>query len=139
MASVVAEKKVAEKKQAKIERILEFVSRSRRGIGIVPQPMVSVSGTTLIFNTAAVQTTDISDYQFAHGAIDPNNDKIIYLVLKEEEEDDFFTVRQDAKYTYAISCAYLLRRTRAISGDKFAVSQEDFNGKPMLVLTLLVK
>jgi len=139
MASVVVEKKVAEKKQAKIERILEFVSRSRRGIGIVPQPMVTVSGTTLIFNTAAVISTDISSYYFVHGAIDPNNNKVIYLVLKEEEEEDFFTVRHDCKNTYAVSCAYLLRRTCAVSGDKFAVTQEDFNGKPMLVLTLLVK
>jgi len=139
MASVVAEKKVAEKKQAKIDRVLEFVSRSRRGIGIVPQPMVSVSGTTLIFNTASVMSTDISNYYFAHGAIDPNNDKVIYLVLKDEEEEDFFTIRHDCKNTFAISCAYLLRRTCAVSGDKFAVTQEDFNGKPMLVLTLLVK
>ena len=119
---------------------LEFVSRSRRGIGMIKEPMATVlNGGTLIFNTEAVNTTNLVDYHYAQGAIEKNDDKIAFFVFKDEPEEDFFTVRENSKGTYAISCAFLLRRTAAVPGDKFHVSQEEHEGKQMLVLKLLVK
>jgi hypothetical protein len=123
-----------------IIRELEFVSRSRRGIGMIKEPMATViGGNTLIFNTEAVNTTNLIDFHYAQGAIDKNNDKLAFFVFKDEPEEDFFTIRENSKGTYAISCAFLLRRTAAVAGDKFAVSQEEHEGKQMLVLKLLVK
>jgi len=119
---------------------LEYVSRSRRGIGLVKEPMATViAGNTLVFNTEAVNTTSLVDYHFAQGAIDKNNDKLAFFVFKDEPEDDFFSIRENSKGTYAISCAFLLRRTAAVAGDKFRVSEEEHEGKKMLVLKLLVK
>ena len=131
---------VSQKKIDKALRELEYVSRSRRGIGMNKTPMANVvGGNTLIFNTEAVNTTNLVDYTYAQGAIDKNNDKLAYFVLQEEAEEDFFTIRENSKGTYAISCAFLLRRTCAVAGDKFHVSQEEHDGKQMLVLKLLVK
>lgn len=119
---------------------LEFVSRSRRGIPLVKEPQATVlNGGTLIFNTEAVNTTNLIDYHFAQGAIEKNDDKLAFFVLKEEPEEDYFSIRENSKGTYAISCAFLLRRTAAMPGDKFSVSQEEKDGKKMLVLKLLVK
>ena len=119
---------------------LEFVSRSRRGIGVIKEPMATMIGNgTLIFNTEAVNTTNLVDYHFAQGAVDKKDDKLAFFVFKDEPEEDFFTIRENSKGTYAISCAFLLRRTAAIAGDKFHVSQEEHDGKQMLVLKLLVK
>jgi len=119
---------------------LEFVSRSRRGIGLIKEPMATViNGNTLVFNTEAVNTTNLVDYHFAQGAIDKNSDKLAFFVFENEPEEDFFSIRENSKGTYAISCAFLLRRTAAVAGDKFAVSQEEHDGKKMLVLKLLVK
>ena len=130
---------VSQKKIDNALRELEYVSRSRRGIGIVKTPMATVVGSALIFNTEAINTTDLVDYNHAQGAVDKNNDKLAYFVLRDEAEEDFFSIRENSKGTYAISCAFLLRRTCAVAGDKFHVSQEEHEGKQMLVLKLLVK
>ena len=119
---------------------LEFVSRSRRGIGLIKEPMATVlNGGTVIFNTEAVNTTSLVDYHYAQGAVDKNNDKLAFFVFRDEPEEDFFNIRENSKGTYAISCAFLLRRTAAMPGDKFRVSEEEHEGKKMLVLKLLVK
>ena len=130
---------VSQKKIDNALRELEYVSRSRRGIGVSKTPMATVVGSALIFNTEAINTTDLVDYNHAQGAVDKNNDKLAYFVLQDEAEEDFFNIRENSKGTYAISCAFLLRRTAAVAGDKFHVSQEEHDGKQMLVLKLLVK